>query len=467
MDNKNNLSSNKSQKTVENTKDSRRGFMKKSGLLGAGLVLANPFNIIANPLTSADEVKIGLVGCGGRGGGVAFSNIPKIPGSKLVAVCDIVQSRREGFKNRYKNMTGQSVSTYEDFYDMLKKETLDAIVLTTPDFWHMQHAVDALEEGIHVYCEKAMSNKLEDAYKMASTMKKTGKLLQIGRQRRSNDRYRFMYHNLLQKEQMFGRLTHAIGQWNRSKIWTQRPNKADKLDFKTLNKYGFKTEDEVYNWRNYKRLGGGVVSDLGSHQIDIFNWFFNAYPKTVYASGNNSYFGFEQADTMATILEYDTPKGPAIGIYENISNSRAVGVYERFVGDKGAFVISEQKENKIYRESSVEASEWQKYIDKGYLNNLAGLNKYKAKESGDSGIKETAPQISYDINEIKDLEVIYNLPAHTAHLMNFVEAVKGNETLNYDAVEAYKSEVCIYKIHDAINKGGDKINIKDSEYKVG
>ena len=301
---------------------------------------------------------------------------------------------------------------------------------------------------------------------MAAAQKRTGKLLQIGRQRRSNDRYRFMYQNLLKKEELFGRLTHAIGQWNRSKIWTQKPNPADKLDLKTLKKYGFTSEDQVYNWRNYKELGGGVVSDLGSHQIDIFNWFFDAYPKAVYASGNNSYFGFEQADTMATILEYDTPKGPALGIYENISNSRAIGVYERFVGDKGAFIISEGKDNKIYRESAVDAKEWDPMVKKGYLSNYAKLAKYKEKESGDSGIKETAPQISYDIAEIKDMDVIYNLQAHTAHLKNFIEAVRGIEKLNYDAIEAYKSEVCIYKIHDAINAGGDKILIPEEEYNV-
>ena len=208
----------------------------------------------------------------------------------------------------------------------------------------------------------------QGAKKMAQAMKKTGKLLQIGRQRRSNDRYRFTYQKLLQQEKMFGRLTHAIGQWNRSQIWTQKPNPNDKINLNTLKRYGFETIDQVYNWRNYKKLGGGVVSDLGSHQIDIFNWFFNALPKAVYATGNNSYFGFEQADTMATILEYETANGPAIGIYENISNSRAVGVYERFIGENGAFIISEGKDNKIYRESRVSAQDWKKYEDKGYIS---------------------------------------------------------------------------------------------------
>lgn len=444
----------------------RRQFIKTSMLAGTGLVLANPFTASASVLSANDKVNVAIVGCGGRGSGMIFNNIPKIPSANLVAVCDIVESRREKARDRFYTLFDKKIKAYENFYEMLEKENLDAVVLATPDFWHMQHSVDAMEAGLHVYCEKAMSNKLEDAKKMAQVMKKTGKLLQIGRQRRSNDRYRFTHQILLEREKMFGRLTHAMGQWNRSKIWTMKPNKQDKIDISKLKQYGFDTVDQVYNWRNYTKLGGGVVSDLGSHQIDIFNWFLGSYPHTIYATGNNSYFNFEQADTMATILEYDTPNGPAIGIYENISNSRAIGVYERFIGDNGAFIISEGKDNKIYRESRVKSDVWQKYIDAGYISNMADMKKYKAKQSGDSGIMETAPQISYNINEMRDMDKVYNLPAHTAHLYNFIESVRGEETLNYDAETSYKSEVCIYKIHEAINAGGAKVTIDPSEYIV-
>ncbi|MFP2997013.1 Gfo/Idh/MocA family oxidoreductase [Spongiivirga sp. MCCC 1A20706] len=447
----------------ENT---RRDFMKKSALIGTGLVLAKPINIIANPMFSKQKVNVGVVGCGSRGRGVIFSNIPKIESANLVAVCDIVKNRREGAKRRFERKYDTKVNAYEDFYDMIAKEKLDAVVLTTPDFWHMQHTVDALESGLHVYCEKAMSNNLKDAKKMAKAMKKTGKLLQIGRQRRSNDRYRFMYSKLIQQEKIFGNLTHAIGQWNRSKIYSFPKSRQEALDMTVMKKYGFDNQDQVYNWRNYKKLGGGVVSDLGSHQIDIFNWFFNAYPHTVYATGNNSYYGLEQADTMATILEYDTPNGKAIGIYENISHSRAIGVNERFIGDKGAFIISEGKDNKIYRESRVNANEWQQYIDRGFLKNLSGLKGYKSKEQGDSGIKETAPQVSYEINEMQEMDKVYNLNSHTAHLYNFIEAIIGNEKLNYDAISSYKSELCIYKIHEAINGGGKKITIPKNAYNI-
>jgi len=455
-----------SKPTPESKNISRKTFIKHSALAGAGLVLARPFNITANPLKAADKINIAVVGCGGRGRGIIFSNIPKIPSANLVAVCDIIQSRRERARDQFNLGYGKKIRAYENFYDLLENEELDAVALATPDFWHMRHAVDALEAGLHVYCEKAMSNNIEDARKMAKAMKKTGKLLQIGRQRRSNDRYLFTYQILLKQERMFGRLTHAIGQWNRSEIWTQQPKKGETFDINVLKKYGFESVDQLFNWRNYKELGGGVVSDLGSHQIDIFNWFLESFPHTIYATGNNSYFGLEQADTMATILEYETKNGPAIGIYENISNSRAIGVFERFIGDEGTFNISEGSENKIYRESSVSEEQWQPYIAKGYIANMANMEKYKDQVQGDSGIIETAPQVSYDINDISGMKKVYNMASHTAHLYNFVESVREEETLNYDAVESYKSEVCIYKIHEAINSGGAKIKIDESEYMI-
>ena len=70
---------------------------------------------------------------------------------------------------------------------MLANETdLDAVIIATPDFWHAQHTIDCLEAGINVYCEKEMSTTLENAKRMVLTSRETGKLLQIGHQRRSH-----------------------------------------------------------------------------------------------------------------------------------------------------------------------------------------------------------------------------------------------------------------------------------------
>ena len=97
------------------------------------------------------------------------------------------------------------MNVYEDFSDMLAKEPqLDAVIVATPDWMHAEHTNACLEAGKHVYCEKEMSNTLAGAASMVRTARETGKLLQIGHQRRSNPRY---WHalRLIEKDKVLGR----------------------------------------------------------------------------------------------------------------------------------------------------------------------------------------------------------------------------------------------------------------------
>ncbi len=77
-----------------------------------------------------------------------------------------------------------------------KKKNLDAVLIATPDFWHAKQAVDSMDAGLHVYCEKEMSNTLEGAKQIVNAAKRTGKVVQIGHQRRSNPYYIHSYNNL-------------------------------------------------------------------------------------------------------------------------------------------------------------------------------------------------------------------------------------------------------------------------------
>ena len=97
-----------------------------------------------------------------------------------------------------------------------KEKELDAVVIATPDFWHAPHAVDCLKAGKHVACEKEMSNTLEGARSMAAAARETGKLLQIGHQRRSNPRYLHCHEKLLGEAKLLGRIVTISGQWNRA-----------------------------------------------------------------------------------------------------------------------------------------------------------------------------------------------------------------------------------------------------------
>ena len=175
-----------------------------------------------------------------------------------------------------------------------RKRDLDAVIIATPDFCHAEQTVACLKAGLPVYCEKEMSNTLEGAKQMVLAAKETGKLLQIGHQRRSNPQiYSLQGKALWMKRKLLGRITTINGQWNRAvQIDLGVPPKYA-IDQAVLEKYGFKSMKQFRNWRWYKGLGGGPVVDLGSHQIDVYNWFLGANPKAVVASGGTDYYDKE------------------------------------------------------------------------------------------------------------------------------------------------------------------------------
>ena len=245
----------------------------------------------------------------------------------------------------------------------------------------------ALEAGCNVYCEKMMSNTLEGARSMVEAMDRTGKLCQIGHQRRSNPRYRFVLDELLNKNQICGQIININGQWNRALSSSQdivsKPSILPKADI--LRKAGFDrgsdtalTEEELrhrfLNWRLYKSLSGGPISDLGAHQIDIFNWYLDARPISVMASGGRSYFkDREHFDNVMCIFDYETPQGNARAFYQVLTTTSAGGgYYESFMGTEGTIEISEREAyTNIYKESGAEGGKWDELVQQGILKKQA------------------------------------------------------------------------------------------------
>jgi predicted dehydrogenase len=141
-----------------------------------------------------------------------------------------------------------------------------------------------------VYCEKEMSNTLEGARSMVAAARETGKLLQIGHQRRSNPRYIHCYEKLLSEAKLLGRIVTVNGQWNRAVAPDLGAPDRYAIPEARLKQYGFKDMHQFRNWRWYKGLGGGPIVDLGSHQIDIYTWFLGVNPSHVMASGGQLYY---------------------------------------------------------------------------------------------------------------------------------------------------------------------------------
>jgi len=445
----------------DKTDMNRRNFLRSTAAVGAGLFLA-PRTWAEGGKGKDGDINVALLGAGAQGQ-VLMNSCLKIPGLRFKAVCDIWRSYNQKRVSRLLKAYRHDNNTYVDYREMLDKEKdLDAVIVATPDFWHAEHTIACLRAGLHVYCEKEMSNKLEDAKRMVETARQTGKLLQIGHQRRSNPRYLHCYHKLLKQAQILGRITTINGQWNRSVHPDNGWPKNAAIDQSVLQEYGFESMHQFRNWRWYKGLGGGPIVDLGSHQIDIYNWFLESRPAAVLASGGTDYYDkktHQWYDTVLAVYRYQTDKGPVRGFYQTITTNSSQGYFETFMGDEGTLNISESAgRGAVYREAAM-APSWDKWVKAGLLNEPAEQKQEKSDNGAVLDVRETLAPPAYE------LPVELNDPYHKPHLENFFNAIRGRAKLNCPAEVGYETAVTVLKVNHAV-EAGKELKFKPEEFEV-
>ena len=438
---------------------SRRSFVKKSAAVGAGVIFS-PMVMTKARANNSDDLNIALLGTGAEGQ-VLMDACLKLPNIRFKAVCDIWAEYNRKRAYRILKKYGHELNQYEDYRDMLAKETgLDGVIIATPDFWHAAHAEGCLQAGLNVYCEKEMSNTLEGARRIVQAARKSGKLVQIGHQRRSNPRYLHCYNVLLKLANILGRITTINGQWNRSVQpdlgWPEKyaiPNNI-------LHKYGYTNMHQFRNWRWYKGLGGGPIVDLGSHQIDIYNWFLESKPISVMASGGTDYYNkktHEWYDTVLATFDYNTKYGMVRAFYQTITTNSSLGYFENFMGNEGTLQISESaSRGAVYREQI--APLWDKWVEMGYI--LAPV----------AQAQEPKPGIVLDVRETVappkyELPVSLTDPYHLPHLKNFFNAIRGKENLNCPVEIGYETAATVLKVNEAV-RTGRKIKYRPEEFVI-
>ena len=421
----------------------RRELLKAGVAAGAGMFLV-PRLAAARKGDEADELNVALIGVGLQGralinAAVLMSNV------RFRAVCDVWEYARRYGQYYLKNY-GHEVNTYADYREMLAKEKdLDAVVVASPDFVHAEQTNACLEAGCHVYCETMMSNTLQGARSMVRTARKTGKLLQIGYQRRSNPRYLHCYHKLLGEAKLTGRTTQLNAQWvyalNDDRGW---PRKYLILD-DALRRSGYGSMHEFRNWRWFRKYSGGLFGNLGGQQIDVANWFLGVTPRSVLAVGSENHNPTSQwHKNVMAICEYETPAGLVQAFCQMLTATRGDGsmAYEHFLGTKGSLKVSQTpKWTGVYRDP--DAPEWDKWVNLDYLKKTESRrlsrSEREAREAMETGEVETF-----------QLPMVLDKPVHYPHLENFLGAVRGKAKLTCPADEAYRTQVVALKINEAI-----------------
>ncbi len=450
----------------------RREFVQQAAAAaGAGLIAGNAAWAQERPASEQDqpakaptadaapaELAIALVGAGSQGRNL-LNNCLKIVGVRFVAVCDIWPYHQKYAANILKKYD-QPVNVYADYRELLSKEPrLDAVIIATPDWVHAEQTIACLQAGKHVYCEKEMSNTLEGARQMVQAARSTGKLLQIGHQRRSNPRY---WHalKLIENDRVLGRITHVNGQWNRARLEEQGWPKGEELDADTLQRFGYDSMDRFRNWRWYRQYSGGAIADLGSHQIDIFNWVLKARPASVIASGGLDYYkkdGREWYDNVMAIYEYATQAGPVRAFYQVLNTTSHGGFWEAFMGDEGSLVVSEDaRVGQLFREVHAKKREWENESEK--IESLG-------REAIELKIGETLDPSGKRSVEGERLMAESKKPVHQLHLENFFNAIREKTPLSCPPDVAYETAVTVLKVNDAV-EAGRRVEFKPQDFVV-
>ena len=456
---------NKSKSSRSGAAPSGRG-VPKSAARGAAGIAAVAAPRILHAENRRDAIRLAHVGVGTQGQ-VLLNNVLKCrPEQKVAptAVCDIWHTNRDYAVRSLRKYYQCDVRGYVDLGEMLdaEKGKIDAAIIATPDWVHHEHAIMCMEAGLDVYCEKEMSNRIDNARRMVEASRKTGRLLQIGHQRRSNPRYRVLYEHVAVRKAC-GRLTNVSGNWNRDKPLTVNLPKgpADYLDPATLRRYGYEDMQHFRNWRWYRRYSGGPMADLGSHQVDVLNWVVGSVPSSVMASGGaDNYPHMEWWDNIIAVYEWDvTDSGEnhvVRGNYDLYSTTSHGGYQEVFMGTHGTAVISEDATKGGFRcELRSEKNDWEKRHATGPCEYVVGIG------IGDSLSGARVPGRYYPPIPVPADPKTEHMP----HLENFFRAIRGTEKLNCPAEVGFETAVCILKVDQAV-QAQRKLTFDPAEFKA-
>lgn len=251
-------------------------------------------------MSTSRPLRIGLIGTGT----IAFSaHLPAIlrlrDEYELVAVADIREENAERAAEEF-----GAESHYTDYREMLAREQLDAVDICTPEFLHAEQTEAAAEAGIHVICEKPMSNSVAGADRMIAACEKAGVVLMIAHSRRFTGRYR--------------RIREAIDHGEIGEVRYVRENERrpramyDQLDLGT----GYWNPEEGRPWIEHPEFSAGAALTNAVHETDLAHWFVGRNPRSIYAEARTTDPDGQVPDMLTYTIEFD---GGAVGAAEVVN----------------------------------------------------------------------------------------------------------------------------------------------------
>lgn len=333
---------------------SRRDFLKTLAAGTTGLAIGGlgfSAKSYARIMGANDRIAVGIVGFSDRAKDAllpAFLLHSAELNFEITVVSDIWNRRRDEGTAYWLAKTGQTIATARNNEELYEKHQVDAVIISTADFQHALHAVEAINAGCDAYVEKPFAETMSDNRAALRAVKASGKIVQIGSQRRSGANY--LAANEYIKSGKFGPISFVEMTWNVNQPgrW-RRPQlvasiKESDTDWK---RYLMNRPHEPWDPRKYVEYrlfwpySSGIPGQWMCHQIDTVHWFTGlAHPRSVVANGGIYVWkdGRKNFDTMTAVFDYgpldDLTSGFQV-VYSSRQHNSAGGVKEYYFSNGG------------------------------------------------------------------------------------------------------------------------------------
>ncbi len=427
--------------------ENRREFLKKAALgtaavtLGTRAVSAASYKRIAG---ANNRIRVGIVGFSNRAKNSlipAFQKYADDKGFEITTVCDIWNRRRTEGADYFLQQYGRKVRTAVNTDELYEKDKPDAVIISTADFQHALLTAGAVRAGCDVYVEKPFAETMADAREALKAVEETGKIVQVGSQRRSGPNYHAANDYI--KSGRFGKITmvemtwnvNQPGRWRLPDLVASIKKEDTDWDRYLMNRPWEDWDPRKYlEYRLFWPYSSGIPGQWMAHQIDTVHWFSGLpHPRSVAANGGIYVWkdGRRNFDTMTAVFDYGPLDSPGDGfqvVYSSRQHNSSGGVKEWYFSNGGKLDL---ETNMVTSEGGLTEDHAAAMGMKPFL-----LDDYKL------------PDISAATDASTGADPLTN-----AHMLNWMECVRDRKTPNAPARAGYNHSIANIMCTAALRTG--------------
>ena len=333
------------------------------------IFLAGAGTLVLRAAPPADQIPLGVIGSGSRGTFV-MSVFQKDPTLRVTAICDIYEPNLENALTVAAKAAGTHPKAYRNYKELLADKDVQAVLIATPEHWHYQMVLDALDAGKDIYVEKPLCQTPEQGVRLVEAEQKTRSIIQVGMQRRSYDLYQ--EGRAIVAAGTLGKVRMVRSWWLNNYLegapatklagpldWEQWQGPAEHRPFDA---------NRFRQWRFYSEYAGGILADQGAHVFDGIHMLMGAgYPVAVNAAGGKPHkAGVDQPESVVAIAEYPEDFIGVFSInYAAMQYQSRNDQLNQLDGDQARMDIG-REELKVYRKGAEEQPAIAKRSEKGF-----------------------------------------------------------------------------------------------------